>query len=96
MNNEIHLIDFYYYLQGENDEKLNISKELIQSLKKCGFVYIKKFGILSQEIDEAFKLCKESFQLSINFKESMKEESNFCGYINRLVKKSLHPIVAAI
>jgi isopenicillin N synthase-like dioxygenase len=80
MHYEFHLIDFYDYLKGDNIEKLNISKNLVQSLKKYGFVYIKNFGILNKDIDEVFKLSNQFFQLSASFKETMKKETNFCGY----------------
>jgi len=80
INYEFNLIDFYYYLKGDDIEKLNISKKLIQALKNYGFVYIKNFGILNKDIDEVFKLSNQFFQLSTNFKESMTKETNLCGY----------------
>lgn len=79
--NQISIVDFAGYLNGDLNAKLEVSMNLISSMKSCGFAYLKNFGIANDEVQDMFRLSQEFFLLPIETKETVKKTHNtFCGY----------------
>ena len=86
--NKIPIIDFMSYLNGDFDEKLKVSKEILAAIKTYGFVYLKNYGISKSVIENMFNLSKEFFKLPIDVKQLVKKSPvTFCGYDQIEVEK---------
>lgn len=85
---EIPVVDFSAFLNGNQDEKICVSNELINVVKNYGFVYLKNINIPKDEIEKAFEMSKTFFSKSLEYKMSVKKShETFCGYDALLVEK---------
>jgi isopenicillin N synthase-like dioxygenase len=77
---EIPVVDFAEFLNNTNRFKVSI--EVIETLKKYGFLYLKNHGISNESVEKLFLYNKEFFDKSIDFKLTVKRSfsQSLCGY----------------
>lgn len=80
MCDEIPLIDFGRFLNGNKEERLNVSKEIGDACRKIGFFYISNHGIPSSTIADVYEQAKRFFSQSIEEKQKLYIGS--CPYEN--------------
>ena len=79
--NDIPVIDFNNFLNGDSQQQQKVSAELLEAIQKYGFVYLKNFGISNDQIENMFNLSKRFFESSIETKlTAKKNHETFCGY----------------
>ena len=77
----IPIVDFDAFLNGTLNERKQVSIELIQVVKKFGFVYLKNYGFPKGIVEKLFKLNQDFFDQSLEKKLTMrKTHETFCGY----------------
>lgn len=77
----IPIVDFSGFLNGTCEDKEKVSKELIQVVKKFGFVYLTNYGISNDLTNKLFVFIKEFFDQPIDKKLSVKRSlETFCGF----------------
>ena len=77
---EIPIVDFDEFLKNTN--RLKVSKQVIDTVKKYGFVYLKNYGISKESVEKLFLYNKEFFDKPFEFKCSLKRSfsNSLCGY----------------
>lgn len=84
----IPIVDFSDFLKGNTTDQERVSKELIEVVKKFGFVYLRNYGISKNLVEKLFALTKEFFDQSIDKKLAVKKShTTFCGYDALLAEK---------
>ncbi len=84
----IPIVDFNDFLHGTIDDRERVSKELIEVVKKFGFVYLRNYGIQKDLVSKLFIMMKEFFDQSIEKKLAVKKShETFCGYDALLEEK---------
>ncbi|RVX66188.1 hypothetical protein B0A52_10080 [Exophiala mesophila] len=61
--NSLPVIDFSRYTAGSAEERLAVSRELVQAFKSVGFVYLLNHGIPNDMVHEAFDWMSKFFNL---------------------------------
>lgn len=72
----IPIIDFAPFLQGDEASKKEVGKNVVEAMKKYGFLYIINHGINSQTFEEAFKWSEAFFNLPIGEKKKCAHPEN--------------------
>lgn len=84
----IPIVDFNVFLNGTVEDRGRVSKELIEVVKKFGFVYLRNYGISKDLVEKLFTLMKEFFDQSTEQKLAVKKShETFCGYDALLEEK---------
>ena len=84
----IPIVDFNDFLNGTVEDRGRVSKELIEVVKKFGFVYLRNYGISKDLVEKLFILMKEFFDQSTEQKLAVKKShETFCGYDALLEEK---------
>ena len=57
----IPIIDFQKFIDGENEAKVSVAKQILDAFQKSGFFYLKNHGINQKLVDEMYTQSKEFF-----------------------------------
>ena len=80
--NQIPLIDFSPFLEGDPQGKRNVSLQIGKACRNIGFFYISNHGIKPETVDTTVKEIKRFFALPLEEKLKISIENSTChrGY----------------
>ncbi|KAH7137971.1 hypothetical protein B0J11DRAFT_545880 [Dendryphion nanum] len=64
----IPIVDFGKFLNGTDEEKKIVGKEIDDAFRNVGFVYLKNHGVSAQEVAQCFEWSKKFFDLPLETK----------------------------